>query len=231
MSEILLNIPEKRKKFLDLIYNTGWEDILNPWIESSDFDNIIYYLVNEVKNDNRFTPILKDIFNAFVYCPYDKLKVIIIGQDPYPQINTADGLAFSCGKKRTPEKALKHIFTALYDKDHNADPDLKRWAEQGVLLLNTALTVKINDVGSHYAIWKPFIQYLFKEINKRNKKLPIILLGRKAEEWEYLFPEQVIFKAPHPTSASYSGTIWKHNDVFIKANIELEKQKKDLITW
>jgi uracil-DNA glycosylase len=230
MSDILLNIPEKRKKFLDLISDTGWSEILDPWIQGSDFDNVIYSLVNEVKNGNRFTPVLKDIFNAFIHCHYDDLKVIVIGQDPYPQIHTADGLAFSCSKKNKPEKALQYIFTALYG-NHDGDPDLKRWAEQGVLLLNTALTVKINNIGTHYAIWKPFIQYLFKEINTRKHKIPIILLGRKAEEWEHLFSNQIIFKAPHPTSASYSGTTWKHNDVFIKANIELEKQKKDLIQW
>ncbi|MEK6263807.1 MAG: uracil-DNA glycosylase, partial [Clostridium sp.] len=177
----------------------------------------------------RFTPQFKDIFNAFKECDYDNLKVVIVGQDPYPQLGSADGLAFSCSKKNKAEKSLQYILKAL--KDENGSVDLRRWANQGVLLINTALTVEINKIGSHYWNWKPFTEYLFTTLNKKNKDVVYILMGRKAEAWQLLLSNQKLLKCSHPASAAYRGGIWDSNDVFKKANDELEKQNKTLISW
>ena len=166
------------------IEKSGWNDILNPFIDSKAFEDVFNSLVSLVNNDQRFTPPFKDVFNAFKECNYNDLKVVIVGQDPYPQIGSADGLAFSCSKKGKAEKSLQYIFKALEDED--GDVDLRRWANQGVLLINTALTVEINKIGSHFWHWKPFTEYLFYTLNKENKDIVFILMGKKAEAWQLL---------------------------------------------
>jgi uracil-DNA glycosylase len=109
--------------------------------------------------------------------------------------------------------------------------DLRIWANQGVLLINTAFTVEVNKIGSHYNLWKPFTNYIFGNINKHKKDTIFILMGKKAEEWETLLPDCKILKCSHPASAAYKGGEWDHNDVFNKANLELKKQDKPLINW
>jgi len=204
-----------------------WNTILNPFVDSPSFDNVFNFLESAVSNGQRFTPPFKDVFNAFKECAYDNLKVVIVGQDPYPQLGSADGLAFSCSKKGKAEKSLQYINKAL-DTNHT---DLRIWANQGVLLINTAFTVEVNKIGSHYNLWKPFTTYLFNNLNKNKKDTIFILMGKKAEEWETLLPDCKILKCSHPASAAYKGGEWDHNDVFNKANLELKKQDKPLIIW
>jgi len=211
------------------IEKSGWNDILNPFIDSKAFEDVFNSLVSLVDNDQRFTPPFKDVFNAFKECNYNDLKVVIVGQDPYPQIGSADGLAFSCSKKGKAEKSLQYIFKALEDED--GDVDLRRWANQGVLLINTALTVEINKIGSHFWHWKPFTEYLFYTLNKENKDIIFILMGKKAEAWQLLLSNHKLLKCSHPASAAYRGGIWDSNDVFNKVNEELKIQNKALISW
>lgn len=221
------------------IESSGWADVLFPYIDSKLYDDLTDSLISLVEGGKRFTPKFKDIFNAFKECKYDDLKVVIVGQDPYPQLGSADGLAFSCSKKGKAEKSLQYIlketigdFTdtgrVMYTPE---ECDLKRWANQGVLLINTALTVEVNKIGSHFWNWKPFTEHLFSKINQDNKDIVFILMGKKAEAWERLIPNQKIFKCTHPASAAYRGGIWDSNDVFNKTNIELNKQGKTLIDW
>ena len=206
---------------------SGWDSILNPFIDSSSFENVFVYLEAAVNHGLRFTPPFKDVFNAFKECSYDDLKVVIVGQDPYPQLGSADGLAFSCSKKGKAEKSLQYINKAI-GTDYT---DLRIWANQGVLLINTAFTVEVNKIGSHYNLWKPFTNYIFGNINKHKKDTIFILMGKKAEEWETLLPDCKILKCSHPASAAYKGGEWDHNDVFNKVNLELKKQDKPLINW
>ena len=206
---------------------SGWDSILNPFVDSPSFEGIFVFLEAAVNHGLRFTPPFKDVFNAFKECSYDNLKVVIVGQDPYPQLGSADGLAFSCSKKGKAEKSLQYINKAI-DTDYT---DLRIWANQGVLLINTAFTVEVNKIGSHYSLWKPFTNYIFANINKHKKDTIFILMGKKAEEWETLLPDCKILKCSHPASAAYKGGEWDHNDVFNKANLELKKQDKSLINW
>ena len=123
--------------------------------------------------------------------PYKEIKVIVIGQDPYPQLGSADGIAFSCSKKGKAEKSLQYILKAL--NDEQGDVDLRRWSNQGVLLLNTAFTCEINSIGSHINLWKPFAIYLFELLNRHHKNVPVIMMGKKAEDWQvYPFKPKVI---------------------------------------
>ena len=114
----------------------------------------------------------------------------------------------------------------------NALPlNLKRWSNQGVLLINTAFTVEINKIGSHYGIWKSFTEHIFDNINRHNPNTIFILMGKKAEEWRTLVPTAKILKCSHPASAAYRGGEWDCNDVFNKANEILNNQGKTCINW
>ncbi len=130
--------------------DSGWDRMLSPYVNGLSFDHIMNTLIQNVESGKRFTPKFKDVFNGFYECPYKDLKVVIVGQDPYPQLGVADGIAFSCSRKGKAEKSLQYILKALGDED--GDVNLKRWSNQGVLLINTAFTVEINKIGSHYGI-------------------------------------------------------------------------------
>jgi len=224
---IEVDIQQLRDSANSSLEESGWDRMLSPFINGLDFDYIVNQLVECVNAGKRFTPKFKNIFNAFKECPYDDIKVVIVGQDPYPQIGVADGIAFSCSIKGTAEKSLQYINRAL-GTEHT---DLRCWSNQGVLLINTALTVEINSIGSHYNLWKPFTNYLFDNINRVNPDTVFILMGKKAQEWKVLLPNCKILECAHPASAAYRGGEWDCNDVFNKANNLLKKQDKTCINW
>jgi uracil-DNA glycosylase len=233
------NISIIKKMLLSEFKISGWDTILNPFIESEAFDTLTEKLNYLVEQDKRFTPKFKEVFIPFIETRYEDLKIVIVNQDPYPQFGVADGLAFSCSKTGKAERSLQYIlektigdFTTtgrvLYTPE---ECNLKRWANQGVLLINTSFTCEISKIGSHRDIWKPFIEYVFECINKTNKDIIFVLMGRKAEYWQLRLPGQKIFKCPHPASAAYNGGIWKDDGIFEKLNEELERQVKTCIRW
>ena len=231
MSQLAINITKHRDNFLINLEESGW-DCLIPFIDGNLFDDIVVNLYNQYIEGNRFTPKLKETVNAFVECPYKDMKVVFVGQDPYPQQDVADGISFSCSKTMKEQPSLRYIFDELKNQypDASRDTDLRRWANQGVLMLNTAMTVQIGKIGSHYSIWEKFTEYLFSQLNKRDD-LIIVLLGKKAEAWAKHLDNNIIFKVPHPASAAYKGGKWDSKDVFNKINQELNKQGKSLINW
>ena len=239
MENIEIDITNLRDSLNNKLKVSGWYKMLSPYINGLSFDHIVNTLVDNVDKGKRFTPRFKDIFNAFYECPYDDLKVVIVGQDPYPQLGSADGMAFSCSKKGKAEKSLQYILKqtigdytdtgrAIYTPE---ECDLRRWANQGVLLINTAFTVEVNKIGSHYGIWKSFSEYLFDNLNKHKPNTIFILMGKKAEEWQIYMGNQKIFKVTHPASAAYRGGEWDSKDVFNTVNAELIKQGKTCINW
>lgn len=234
-----INLEEIKCKLIEKLISSGWSTKLRGFMQSSDFDQILETLYQQREQGKRFTPPLKHVFRAFEECPEKNLKVIIIGQDPYPSMNVADGIAFSCGLTGRPQPSLKFIFqeverTVYQDWPTYQDPDLKRWANQGVLLINTALTCEIDKVGSHYNIWNDFIMYLLDMLNLTKSGLIFILLGAKAQELEAVLGQNhYVLKASHPASAAYNGGKWDCNDVFNKANEILKQQNEPglFINW
>mgnify|MGYP000341780333 CR=1 FL=1 len=234
-----ININTLRDNLNDKLEQSGWSRMLSPYVNGLSFDHIMNTLIENVEQGKRFTPRFKDVFNGFYECPYDDMKVVIVGQDPYPQLGVADGIAFSCSRKGKAEKSLQYILKQTiggYEQTGRVmytpeECDLRRWSNQGVLLINTAFTCEINKIGSHYAIWKSFTEYIFDNINRHNKDTVFILMGKKAEQWQTLIPNCKILKCPHPASAAYRGGEWNCNDVFNKANQELEKLEKTCIEW
>jgi uracil-DNA glycosylase len=220
--------------------NTGWHNVLKGFLLSSDFLNIIKTLEELVKDDKRFTPPLKDVFKAFTACSYENLKVIIAGQDPYPQLGVADGIAFSCSKTDKKEASLRYIHGAIAKTVYNneVDPaslsnDLSGWSKQGMLMLNTSLTTEVGKIGKHYDIWSPFINYLIDMLKSSTSSYIWVLLGKKSQELEELIGDNhTILKASHPASAAYAkAKEWDCNNVFNNINLHLEQDKLPKIIW
>jgi uracil-DNA glycosylase len=232
------DITTIKQKLFKKLEPSGWDKVFKSFVFSSDFDDILIKLWDLSQNDKRFTPPLKQVFRAFEECPYDKLNVVIVGQDPYPQLGVADGIAFSCSNTGKLQPSLKYILnevnrTVYHDDPYSTDVDLKRWANQGVLMLNTALTCEVGKIGSHYDIWKNFTAYLFDWLNNYQPDLIYVYMGKKAEEWSDLINNsEYKFSVKHPASAAYNGSKWDSDDVFTKIHQILGETKGDyLITW
>jgi uracil-DNA glycosylase len=219
-----INLEEIKLKLIDRLQTSGWASKLRGFIQSSDFDKILQTLYKLREDGKRFTPPLKQVFRAFEECPVNKLHVIIIGQDPYPNFGVADGLAFSCANTGKPQPSLQKIFEAVehtvyQDYPTHQDPDLTRWANQGVLLLNSALTCEIDKVGSHYNVWKEFIAYAMDILNFTDSGLIFVLMGKQAQELEGLIGEHHhIIKTTHPAYASYTKQAWDCENMFNEIN-------------
>ena len=237
--EQTINLVEIKEKLIEKLKLSGWANKLKGFIQSSDFDKILQTLYNEREDGKRFTPPLKDVFRAFEQCPEKDLKIVFIGQDPYPQLGVADGMAFSCGVTMKPQPSLRNMFEAIEETVYQGfptyqDPNLTRWANQGVLLLNTALTCQVDKIGSHYSIWNEFVMYVFDMLNFTNSGLIFVLLGAKAQELESIIgPNHYILKASHPASAAYTKTTWDCKNIFLRANeiIEANNGKIHTINW
>jgi uracil-DNA glycosylase len=230
-------IDEIKQKLFDKLEPNGWGRVFKSFIFSSEFTEILSKLYQLSIADKRFTPTLKQLFRAFEECPYDDLKVVFIGQDPYPQLGVADGISFSCGNTNKVQPSLRYIFeeierTVYQEFPSYQDPDLTRWSKQGILMLNTALTVEVGKIGSHYDIWKPFTAYLLDSLNNYNPGLIYVYMGKKAEEWSELTNDNNYkFTVKHPASAAYNGSKWDSNDIFNKISKLVEENNGQKIIW
>jgi uracil-DNA glycosylase len=233
-----LEIEEIKEKIHAKLSSSGWGRVLHGFIFSKDFEIIILQLAKQARDGKRFTPTLKNIFKAFEECPYDKLKVVIIGQDPYPGIHEADGIAFSLSKAEQIQPSLQFMFDAINTTVYNGsvesyEKDLKRWSNQGVLLLNIALTTTVGKAGQHYLIWQPFMAYLFDYLSWYCPGLVYIYMGKKAQEWSNCVNDNNYkFFISHPLSASYNNLpSWDSKNVFVETKNILKKNYNFNIEW
>jgi uracil-DNA glycosylase len=222
----IVDLEQIKEKLIERLKPSGWATKLRSFIQSSEFDKILETLYQLRQEGKRFTPPLKQVFRAFEQCPLDQLRVVIIGQDPYPHLGVADGIAFSCGNTGKTQPSLEQIFgdISLTVGEHSEDPDLTRWSNQGVLMLNRALTCQIDKAGSHYAIWHDFLMYVLDMLSLTNSGLIFCLLGQKAQELEgSISQSHYILKASHPASAAYTKTQWDSGNMFNAINEILER--------
>ena len=233
-----MNSEEIQKKLYEKLIPSGWGDVLKPFIMSDDFIEILKELYKCASRGERFTPPLKYVFRAFEECPYEDLRVIFIGQDPYPKLGVADGISFSCSLTKTPQPSLRYMFweierTVFQEFPSGQNPDLTRWANQGILMLNTALTCEVGRIGSHISVWKPFTEFLLTNIVNRYTGIVYVLLGKKAEEWEHLIDAKnnYILKCSHPASAAYNRGKWDSNNIFTEISKIIENTEGLNITW
>ena len=230
-----VNLQEVKDKLYEKLKENGWGLQLINFIMASDFDDILSFLLREAQDGKRFTPKIKHLFKAFEVCPFDKVNVVIIGQDPYPQINVADGIAFSCSNFGKVEKSLDYMFKSIGKTTGsiNNDPDLSRWADQGVLLLNSALTTTIGKPGTHQLLWKPFMAYVLDYLVWNRPNLIYVFMGKKAQDFADLIPDNNYkIMVSHPASAAYNEqSEWDCEDMWNKINKYLEQNEKPRISW
>lgn len=211
-----------------------WLDKLAPFLQSEKFDDIMVSLKKEAALGKTICPESKFLFRAFKECKYDDLKTVIVLQDPYYQKGVGDGIPMSCSNTNKLQPSLqmwyKEIERTIYNgkmlTPHAYDPDLTYLANQGVLLLNAALTVEEKIPRSHTTIWKPFMEYLFRDIlSVYNSGLPIVFLGATAAALEtYVAPFLHYTKTvEHPAAASYQKREWNSDDMFNWVNHFIER--------
>ena len=181
-------------------------------------------------------PSMYDIFNALKATAYEDVKVVILGQDPYHGPGQAHGMCFSVQKGVTPPPSLVNIFKELNDDVGCSEPPhgcLESWADQGVLLLNTVLTVRAGQANSHKGMgWEIFTDNVIRKLNEREKPMVFLLWGANAQtKTSYITnPAHLILKAPHPSPLSaYRGFFGCHH--FSKANEFLVANGMEPIDW
>ena len=216
--------------------------IPNDWkieLKNNDFfDSLnkpISFLEKELLDNKDISPAIENIFDAFKYCNFESTKVVIFGQDPYFQSGIANGLAFSVNEDQKIPASLKNIYKEINDDvgpSKNKSGCLKSWAKQGVLLLNTALTVEVSKPGSHSNIgWDNFIYDIIKLINNKPNAV-FILWGNHAKKYiKYLNNKNhLILHGPHPSPLSaYRGFFGSKH--FSKCNNYLRMNNLKEIDW
>jgi uracil-DNA glycosylase len=230
-----------RKQYLrkvEIKLNNDWYEFLKDEFSKPYFQNLKAFLNQEYEIDTDIIfPEYNLIFNALNQCPFHSVKVVILGQDPYPTRGNAHGLCFSVHEDVKPfPKSLQNIFREIESDIGKPIPEngtLTRWATQGVLLLNTILTVREGKPESHAGKgWELFTDTILKEISSKKKGLVFLFWGSKAQEKIHLVKSNynLILTAPHPSPLSaYRGFFGcKH---FSKTNEFLIKNNESPINW
>ncbi len=214
----------------------SWLKELNHIFKKKYFINLIKTIKDEYKY-NQIYPKSKNIYNAFELCPFSDIKVVILGQDPYHGRNQANGLSFSVNKNENIPPSLKNIFKELkynYPNYEFKDGDLSDWAKQGVLLLNSILTVRDKNPGSHSKLgWDKFTDTVINLISLKKKNIVFILWGTFAKSKMNMIERQsshLILMSPHPSPFSaYKGFFGQNH--FKKTNDYLELNGIEKINW
>ena len=220
---------------MDVQIEQSWKQHLAPEFEKPYFVKLTKFVRQEYRTTTCYPP-GKLIFNAFNLCPYDKAKVVIIGQDPYHGPGQAHGLCFSVNDGVPFPPSLQNIFKEIQTDLGTPVPqsgNLTRWAEQGVLLLNATLTVRAHQAGSHQRQgWEEFTDAAIRVLNEQDRPMVFMLWGRPAQMKRSMLnnPKHLILEAPHPSPLSaYRGFFGcKH---FSKTNEFLVANGLEPIDW
>lgn len=216
--------------------HVSWEDVLKNELKKDYFKQILSFVETEYKTNICYPP-KEEIFAAFNACTFNKLKVVIIGQDPYHGFGQANGLCFSVNNGLKHPPSLVNIFKELeqsmgvpYPKYGNLLP----WAKQGVLLLNATLTVKEGKAGSHQKKgWETFTDAVIKAISSNKKDVVFLLWGGYAHKKEKIIDvtRHTVLKTGHPSPLSANRGYWFGNNHFNLTNNMLIKNNLTPIKW
>lgn len=225
------------------LFHESWHLKLKPFIESESCNKIYKFLKKESRRGRKIAPLSFNTFRAFKETSYDELKCVILGLSPYHTFYVngspiADGLAMSCNITGRLQPSLENWYNEIERTLYEGlnvhmmkEPDLKFLANQGVLLLNAALTTEAMKAGSHLKIWEPFIVYLFENVFCYTG-VPIVFLGKEAARYKkYVTPFTWWFEVSHPASAAYSGDFWNSEDLFKKLNKVIKGSNGEEIVW
>ncbi len=196
----------------------------------------LYRFVKEEYSSQVIYPPSEDIFNAFHYTPLSEVKVLILGQDPYHEVNQAHGLCFSVLPQNDIPPSLKNIYKELHEDLGCYIPNngyLEKWAKQGVLLLNTVLTVRAHQANSHKGKgWEQFTDAVIRTVNAQDRPIVYMLWGRPAQTKKAMLdnPRHLVLTAAHPSPLSaYNGFFGCRH--FSQANAFLKEHGLEEIDW
>lgn len=217
------------------IFHNDWADLLDDELKQPYYQELRQFLISEYRSRQIF-PDMYAIFNALHYTSYADTKVVILGQDPYHGDGQAHGLSFSVLPGVEPPPSLLNIFQELSTDLGCTIPNngcLEPWAEQGVLLLNTVLTVRAHQAGSHQGKgWEHFTDKIINLLNEREKPLAFILWGAPARRKKAMItnPQHFIVESPHPSPLSaYRGFFGSRP--FSRVNEFLQRTGQSPINW
>ena len=216
--------------------HSSWEKHLQEIFRSSSFENLTHFVRNEYQTYKCFPP-GKYIFEAFDRCPLHKIKAVILGQDPYHGPNQAHGLAFSVEQGIMHPPSLVNIFKEIEEDigvPYPQSGNLYRWADQGVFLLNSTLSVRANQAGSHQNRgWEKFTNAVIQVISTQQENIVFMLWGSYAKEKIKLIDssKHLILSSGHPSPLSANRGYWFGNKHFSKCNEYLTLNEKTPIKW
>ena len=220
---------------MSVFIGNDWDLLLAAEWEKAYYQNLRKQLIQEYKNYKVY-PDMYDIFNALKSVAYEDCKVLILGQDPYHGKGQAHGYAFSVKKGVRTPPSLLNIYKEMHEDIGTYIPDngyLKKWADQGVLLLNTSLTVRAGKPNSHEKLgWEILTDRIIKLLNDRQKPIVFILWGRNAQSKEPFItnPKHLIIKSPHPSPFSASRGFFGSKP-FSRTNNFLKSTDQEPIDW
>ena len=221
---------------MDVKIEQSWKEVLKDEFNKDYFARLTQFVKEEYNGSTPIYPPAKLIFNAFDHCPFDKVKVVILGQDPYHGTGQANGLCFSVNKGIPFPPSLLNIFKEIENDLGTAIPqdgDLTRWSDQGVLLLNATLTVRAAQAGSHQRRgWEDFTDAAIRELASRRSGIVFILWGSYAQKKGAFIDrnKHLVLSSPHPSPLSaYQGFFGNHH--FSTANKYLKEQGLSEINW
>ena len=211
-----------------------WTEILAP-IKNTEYFTTLWEKVKEEYQTTKCFPPKNQIFRAIELTPFDKVKVVIIGQDPYHNDNQANGLCFSVSDKVKAPPSLKNIFKELEDDlgIKKTSNELEMWAKQGVLLLNATLTVRAHEANSHKDLgWEQFTDFIIKEISDKKENVVFVLWGAFAQKKAGLIDasKHFVIQSAHPSPFSVHKGFFGSRP-FSKINQFLEEKGKEPINW
>ena len=211
-----------------------WTEILAP-IKNTEYFTTLWEKVKEEYQTTKCFPPKNQIFRAIELTPFEEVKVVIIGQDPYHNDNQANGLCFSVSDKVKAPPSLKNIFKELEDDlgIKKTSNELEMWAKQGVLLLNATLTVRAHEANSHKDLgWEQFTDFIIKEISDKKENVVFVLWGAFAQKKAGLIDtkKHFIIQSAHPSPFSVHKGFFGSRP-FSKINQFLEEKGKEPINW
>lgn len=216
---------------MDVKIEESWKRVLRAEFEEEYFVKLAEFVKSEYKNTTVYPP-PRCVFQAFDRTPFDKVRVVILGQDPYHGEGQANGLAFAVGKRVETPPSLVNIYKEL-KSDLGVEGDINRWSEQGVLLLNATLTVRAHQAGSHQNKgWERFTDAVVKVLNDQRQNLVFILWGNYAQKKGTVIDsnKHMVIRSTHPSPLSAFGGFFGSKP-FSQTNAYLILNNLDPIKW
>ncbi len=232
---IKINKQKERGKIVMPKIQNDWLDVIGEEFEKPYYLQLRSFLAQEYRTKEIFPP-ADDIFNAFHFTPYQNVKVLLVGQDPYHNIHQAHGLSFSVQPDVPIPPSLQNIYRELHTDLGCKIPNhgyLKKWADQGVLLLNTVLTVRAHQANTHQGLgWEQFTDAVINAVNEIDRPVVIFLWGRPAQKKKSMLnnPKHLVLTAPHPSPLSAFRGFFGSRP-FSQANQFLEANGVKPIDW